>query len=181
VVIDQDLCFGGAKCKTVCPWEIPQRQSGVGIYLHILPTLMGNGVMYKCDLCHDRLVQGKKPACIEACPRSAMLIGPREEIIAMAHERARAINGFIYGEEENGGTSTLYVSPVSFESINKSMEKKPGRPDMKPGLKRQMAKTDPAGKIVLASPVLGAAVAAGALGWLSRRKALVKDAGKKDE
>ncbi|MEN6466317.1 MAG: 4Fe-4S dicluster domain-containing protein [Syntrophaceae bacterium] len=175
VVIDQDLCFGGAKCKTVCPWEIPQRQSGVGIYLHILPTLMGNGVMYKCDLCHDRLVQGKAPACIEACPKKAMLIGPRDEINRLARERARAMNGFIYGREENGGTSTLYVSPVSFEAVNKTMEKKPGRPDMQPGVQRQMARTDTAGKLVLASPVLGAAVAAGALGWLSRRKALVKE------
>ena len=69
VVIDQDLCFGGAKCKTVCPWEIPQRQSGVGIYLHVLPDYMGNGVMYKCDLCNDRLGQGKQPGCIDACPQ----------------------------------------------------------------------------------------------------------------
>ncbi len=89
VVIDQELCFGGAKCKTVCPWGIPQRQSGVGIYLHVLPGLMGNGVMYKCDLCHDRLQAGQRPACIEACPRKAMLIGPRREIEALAEERAK--------------------------------------------------------------------------------------------
>ena len=76
VVIDQDLCFGGAKCKTVCPWEIPQRQSGVGIYLHVLPDYMGNGVMYKCDLCHERLGQGKQPGCIDACPRRRCSSGP---------------------------------------------------------------------------------------------------------
>jgi Fe-S-cluster-containing dehydrogenase component len=181
VVIDQDLCFGGAKCRTVCPWEIPQRQSGVGIYLHVLPTLMGNGVMYKCDLCHDRLVQGKAPACVEACPKKAMLIGPRNEIQTIARERAAAMNGYIYGKDENGGTSTLYVSPVSFEAINKTMEKKPGRPDMKPGVQRAMAGTDAAGKLVLASPIVGAAVAAGALGWLSKRKALLKDTAKKEE
>lgn len=181
VVIDQDLCFGGAKCKTVCPWEIPQRQSGVGIYLHVLPTLMGNGVMYKCDMCHDRLLDGKAPACIEACPKKAMLLGPRNEIYSLAEERAAAMNGYIYGKDENGGTSTLYVSPVSFAAINKTMEKKPGRPDMKPGVQRQMAGTDTAGKLVLASPIVGAAVAAGALGWLAKRKALLKDAGKKEE
>jgi formate dehydrogenase iron-sulfur subunit len=27
VVINHDLCLGGAKCKAVCPWHIPQRQS----------------------------------------------------------------------------------------------------------------------------------------------------------
>ncbi len=173
VVIDQGLCFGGAKCKDVCPWEIPQRQSGVGIYLHVLPGFMGNGVMYKCDLCVDRLKEGKTPGCIEACPRQAMLIGPRREIEKIAEERARAMNGFIYGKNENGGTSTFYVSPVSFELINETIQKKPGQPDMKTDVPRRMAKTDKFGDAVLAAPVLGIA-AAGALGWYARRKEQAK-------
>ncbi|MFO7570767.1 MAG: 4Fe-4S dicluster domain-containing protein [Smithellaceae bacterium] len=177
VVIDQDLCFGGAKCKDVCPWEIPQRQSGVGIYLHVLPGFMGNGVMYKCDLCVERLAEGKLPACIEACPRQAMLIGPRSEIEKIADERARAMNGFIYGKTENGGTSTFYVSPVSFELINETIQKKPGQPDMKTKVPRRMAKTDKFGDAVLVSPVLGLA-AAGALGWYTRRKQQAKKEGK---
>jgi len=173
VVIEQNQCFGGAKCKDVCPWEIPQRQSGVGIYLHVLPGYMGNGVMYKCDLCNERLKAGKLPGCVEACPRKAMLIGPRPEIEKIAKERAWAMNGFIYGKKENGGTSTLYVSPVSFEKIRQTMEKKPGQPDMKPEVGRRMAATDPLGKAVLAAPVLGV-VAAGALNWYSKRKEQVK-------
>ena len=36
----------------------------------------------------------------------------------MARDRAREINGFIYGEKENGGTGTLYVSRVPFEKID---------------------------------------------------------------
>jgi len=173
VVIEQNQCFGGAKCKDVCPWEIPQRQSGVGIYLHVLPGLMGNGVMYKCDLCNERLKEGKLPGCVEACPRKAMIIGPRREIEKTANERASAMSGYLYGKTENGGTSTLYVSPVSFEQINKTMQKKPGQPDMKPDVKRRMASTDPLGKAVLAAPVLGM-VAAGALNWISRRKEQLK-------
>ena len=181
VVIEQDLCFGGAKCKTVCPWEIPQRQSGVGIYLHVMPDYMGNGVMYKCDLCNDRLVRGKQPACIDACPKKAMLIGLRREITALAEERARQMNGHIYGKDENGGTSTLYVSPVPFERINRTMKKEPGRPGMKPGVERQMAATDAVGKAVLASPLLGiAAGAAGAFKWLAGRKSRLTEGGKKD-
>ena len=31
--------------------------------------------------------------------------------------------GYIYGEEENGGTSTFYVSPVPFESIDSALKK----------------------------------------------------------
>ncbi len=181
VVIDRDLCFGGAKCKTVCPWEIPQRQSGVGIYLHVLPGYMGNGVMYKCDLCNGRLQEGKPPACIEACPREAMLIGPRRDVFSLAEERARKMGGYIYGKNENGGTSTLYVSPVSFDLINGTMTKAPGRPDMKVGVERQMAGTDAIGKAVLAAPALGiAAGVAGAFKWLTNRKSKVKESGKED-
>ncbi len=176
VVIEQNQCFGGAKCKDVCPWEIPQRQSGVGIYLHVLPGFMGNGVMYKCDLCDERLKESKLPGCIEACPREAMLIGPRHEIEKIASERVLAMNGFIYGKTENGGTATLYVSPVSFDKIHQTMAKKPGQPDMKPDVVRRMAATDPLGKAVLAAPFLGIA-AAGALGWISRRKEQEKKEG----
>jgi len=181
VVIDQDLCFGGAKCKTVCPWEIPQRQSGVGIYLHVLPDYMGNGVMYKCDLCHERLGQGKQPGCIDACPRKAMLIGPRGVILAEAEKRARQIKGHLYGKSENGGTSTFYVSPVSFDRINQVMKREPGRPDMKPGVDRQMAGTDSLGKAVLAAPAIGiVAGAAGAFKWLADRKSRLTEDDKKD-
>ncbi len=176
VVINQNQCFGGAKCKDVCPWEIPQRQSGVGIYLHVLPGFMGNGVMYKCDLCFERLKEGKLPGCVEACPREALLIGSRKAIEKVAFERARRLNGHVYGDMQNGGTSTLYISLVPFEEINKTMTKKPGQPDMKINIPRRMAGTDPLGKAVLAAPVLGlaAAGAAGVWNWFSRRKEEMK-------
>lgn len=176
VVIDPDLCFGGAKCRSVCPWEIPQRQSGVGIYLHVLPTLAGNGVMYKCDLCNERLKQGKPPGCVESCPRQATLIGTRKDIYSRAEQRAKELNGHIYGKTENGGTSTLYVSAVPFDLINKAIRKQPGRPDMPTGIARSMAGTDIIGKLVLASPIIGiAGGAAGAFRWLSRRRRLVQE------
>ena len=163
VVIDEDICFGGAKCRTVCPWAIPQRQSGVGVYLDIAPTYAGNGVMFKCDLCHDLLQQGQEPACITACPRQAMLIGDREVIIAAAERRAAEIGGHIYGLDENGGTATLYVSPVPFEKIDAAIKKGPGRPHLKK-VERAMAATDGLGLGVLAAPAAG--IAAGVLAAL---------------
>jgi len=169
VAIDKDICFGGAKCKEVCPWAIPQRQSGVGIYLHILPTLAGNGVMFKCDLCRDLLLEGKEPVCIPACPRKAMSIGPREEILAEAERRAAAMNGFIYGKEENGGTSTLYVSPVPFDALNAAIEKGPGRPHLAEA-PRRMEKTDPMGKAVMASPLLGVVAGVAAVAGVRMKK-----------
>ncbi|MEN6374266.1 MAG: 4Fe-4S dicluster domain-containing protein [Smithella sp.] len=182
VVIDQETCFGGVKCKAVCPWQIPQRQSGVGIYLHILPNFMGNGVMYKCDLCVERLSALQKPACVDACPQKAMIHGARRDIYALAEERASKINGFIYGKKENGGTATLYVSDVPFELINKTMKKKPGRPDMPVDVKRRMAETDGLGKATLAAPVLGVMAAGVGLSfkWFYRRKDQIKGEGENE-
>lgn len=177
VVIDQELCFGGAKCKNVCPWQIPQRQSGVGIYLKVAKEFMGNGVMYKCDLCIDRLKQGKLPACVDACPQKAMLIGPREQIYAEAEKRAQAMGGHIFGKQENGGTSTLYVSPVSFKELDQKLspaspDPKEGQPMLKPGVTRKMAESDGMAKAVLTAPAIGlVAGLAGAFSKLSQRKA----------
>ncbi len=71
VIINPVQCFGGA-VQGRLPVEIPQRQSGVGIYLHVLPDFMSGNVMYKCDLCSDRLKEGKnrdasKPARAGPC------------------------------------------------------------------------------------------------------------------
>ncbi|UTW69420.1 4Fe-4S dicluster domain-containing protein [Anaerobacillus sp. HL2] len=59
VKIDTNFCMGGAKCRTVCPWDIPQRQAGVGLYMKLAPDLAGGGVMYKCDMCSDLLAKEK--------------------------------------------------------------------------------------------------------------------------
>ena len=126
VVINYELCLGGAKCKSVCPWHIPQRQSGVGPYMKLQPIPAGGGVMYKCDLCHDRIKKGQTPACVEACEKRLsdkrpLFFGSRSEITRMAHARAKEIGGTLYGEKENGGTATLYVSKVPFEKINAAL------------------------------------------------------------
>jgi formate dehydrogenase iron-sulfur subunit len=127
VVINPDLCMGGAKCKAVCPWGIPQRQSGVGLYLKLQPMPAGGGVMYKCDLCHERLTKGMIPACVEACEkrlgaRRPLFFGNREEIRKIARARAKEMGGYIYGEQENGRTSTFYVSKAPFEKIHARLQ-----------------------------------------------------------
>jgi len=132
VRINDEICLGGAKCRSVCPWDIPQRQTGVGLYLDLLPSMAGNGVMYKCDRCLGRTDKGELPACIEACPMDVQQIGPRDEIVRKAHELAESMNGYIYGETENGGTNTIYVSPVPFEKLAATFTPGPGRPGLGP-------------------------------------------------
>lgn len=125
VSIDADICLGGAKCRTVCPWQIPQRQTGVGLYLDLLPRYAGNGVMYKCDRCADVVAHGGVPACIEACPNAVQSIGPRDTIITEARRLAAERGWHLYGLDENGGTSTIYLSPVPFADIQAALEATP--------------------------------------------------------
>lgn len=158
--IDADLCLGGSKCKNVCPWSIPERQTGVGPYLNLLPALAGNGVMYKCDRCYNRLEKGELPACIKACPENVQTIGPRSEILEQAHGLAKEINGYIYGEYENGGTNTIYVSPVPFDRLNAAVEKKKGRPHLAHA-ENMMADGTNLSRAMLIAPLAGLAAAFG--------------------
>jgi Fe-S-cluster-containing dehydrogenase component len=158
--IDSDLCMGGAKCRTVCPWKIPQRQTGVGLYLDLMPNFAGNGVMYKCDRCYDRVAQGDLPACIEACPEEVQTIGPRDEIVAQAHALAREMDGYIYGETENGGTNTIYVSPVPFNRLNDAVEKGKGQPHLAQ-VEDVMADNNKLARAMLIAPIAGIAAAFG--------------------
>ncbi len=161
VCIDPELCLGGAKCRDVCPWGIPQRQSGVGIYLNFDPAL-GGGVLYKCDFCALRADAGKEPACVDACRLSraerggqpAVIAGTREEIVARAKARAAEVGGHVYGLEENGGTSVIYVSSVPFEKIDAALVARKDRFRM-PKVKNRMYEENAGVRTLLAAPVAG--------------------------
>lgn len=167
VTIDPDFCMGGSKCRDVCPWGIPQRQAGVGLYLKLVPELAGGGVMYKCDMCADLLAQGEKPACETACPKDAIIFGPYHEIREEAYRRAEAIGGYVYGDKENGGTLTFYVSDVPFAAIDEAITKKkeaendtkPGRPHMRPEVENVLDSAYGMMWATLLAPVAGAAAA----------------------
>lgn len=167
VRIATDICLGGAKCRTVCPWHIPQRQTGVGLYLDLMPRFAGNGVMYKCDRCRERMAAGEQPACIEACPNGVQTIGPRTEIVAAAHALAQKTGGFVYGATENGGTNTIYVSPVPFSELDAAVAKGPGRPGLGKTADVMGDQANLATSVLLA-PLAG--VVAGALRLYSRAK-----------
>jgi formate dehydrogenase iron-sulfur subunit len=126
VTINEGLCLGGAKCRIVCPWDVPQRQAGVGVYTYLDPLPVGGGVMYKCDLCVDELAAGNTPACASGCPTGAIQIGDRDALFADAERRAREYGGdrwrdHLYGRDEHGGTSTVYVSRVPFRAIDEAI------------------------------------------------------------
>lgn len=156
--IDSQICLGGSKCNKVCPWDIPQRQTGTGLYLDLLPAFAGNGVMYKCDRCYQKIEKGEQPACIEACPEDVQTIGKRSDIIKMAKDLAKETDGYIYGLDENGGTNTIYVSPVPFDQLVFDTGK--GKPHMHP-VQDTMADGSNLAIAMAIAPVAGAAAAVG--------------------
>jgi len=75
----------------------------------------------KCDMCVDRLEQGLAPACADGCPTGAITFGDRDELVAEAERRIRhnpeRYIDHIYGKDELGGTSMLYLSSIPFEKL----------------------------------------------------------------
>jgi formate dehydrogenase iron-sulfur subunit len=109
VVYDRDLCMGCRYCLQACPFQAPAYE-----WEKLAPYVA------KCDFCAERLAAGQQPACTEACPVAAAQFGDREELLAEAHRRIREKeNGvqYIYGEQEAGGTSVLFLSDIPFEKL----------------------------------------------------------------
>ncbi|MCP4372305.1 MAG: 4Fe-4S ferredoxin, partial [Deltaproteobacteria bacterium] len=102
------------------------------------------------------------------CPEDVQTMGPRDEIIKKAHELAKEIGGYIYGENENGGTNTIYVSPVPFEELNKAIEKGKGKPHLKP-VKDTMADANNLAAAMIIAPIAGAVAAAGKFYKMSKK------------
>lgn len=72
VVVDRDKCLGQEECSRLClracSWNAPQFGPEP------------DARMEKCDLCLERLEQGLRPICVEACPMYALDAGPLDEL-----------------------------------------------------------------------------------------------------
>lgn len=105
-----DKCMGCRFCMVSCPFDIPKAE-----YHSWNPRIM------KCSMCYERLQEGKKPACVEACPTDTLMFGPKRELMEIARHRVYSHPDKyvhrIYGEHEAGGTGWLYLSAVPFEQI----------------------------------------------------------------
>ena len=111
VTYDQDRCIGCRYCMYACPFQVPNYE-----WKEQLPLIV------KCDMCVSRISDGRsEPACAATCPTDAIIFGKKSDMLAEAHRRIDASPGkfinHVYGETENGGTATFYISPVPFEDM----------------------------------------------------------------
>lgn len=75
VAVNEDICIGCKSCRMACPYNAPQYDPR-------------KGNMTKCNGCYERLAEGMKPICVDACPLRALDFGPIEELRAKYGELA---------------------------------------------------------------------------------------------
>jgi anaerobic dimethyl sulfoxide reductase subunit B (iron-sulfur subunit) len=63
VRVDPAKCDGCQACAPACPFGVPDFDA--------------KGTLQLCDLCSDRLSEGRKPMCTDACPTQALVWHPR--------------------------------------------------------------------------------------------------------
>jgi len=74
VLVDRDRCIGCKFCLWVCPYGAPHFDE--------------SGKMVKCDMCIERLREGKKTACEAICIAKAITVASPEEIAQIQAKKA---------------------------------------------------------------------------------------------
>jgi formate dehydrogenase iron-sulfur subunit len=113
VTYDPARCIGCRYCQYACPFHVPRFEWDKAHF----------PVIAKCHFCYEsRILKGiGGPACADRCPTSALIFGKRGDLVAEAEKRisenpTRYVN-HVYGKDDAGGTSVLYLSAVPFEKL----------------------------------------------------------------
>jgi formate dehydrogenase iron-sulfur subunit len=100
VVVQEDICNGCGYCVPACPFGVIDQRRG-------------DGRVWKCTMCYDRLHVGLEPACAQACPTKSIQFGPLDQLREHARERvdtlhARGVtDARLYGDDDGDGVGGL--------------------------------------------------------------------------
>jgi Fe-S-cluster-containing dehydrogenase component len=73
-LVEEKRCIGCRACLWICPYGAP--------------SFKEEGKMVLCNLCIDRLREGKKTACEATCQAGAIFVGSPEEVSERRSQRA---------------------------------------------------------------------------------------------
>jgi formate dehydrogenase iron-sulfur subunit len=96
VVVQGDICNGCGYCVPSCPYGVIEQRKG-------------DGRVFKCTMCYDRLTDGLQPACATACPTQSIQFGNLDELQARADARLATLKeqgvetARLYGRDEDDG------------------------------------------------------------------------------
>lgn len=96
VVVQQDVCNGCGYCVSACPYGV-------------LGQREGDGRVFKCTMCYDRIGQGQEPACAKACPTKSIQFGELDQLRERAAERVAELHdrgvadARLYGADPDDG------------------------------------------------------------------------------
>ncbi len=88
VMVNYDACIGCRYCQVACPYgartfleSIQPYYPGRGLtpYEEMMFAKHQVGTVEKCNLCADRIAQGKDPACVATCPTYARTFGDLDD------------------------------------------------------------------------------------------------------
>lgn len=111
VVVQQDICNGCGYCVPACPFGVLDRRH-LPATADPSPAFLGkkgDGRVWKCTLCYDRLKGGHEPACAKACPTDSIQFGPLDELRERADQRLAKLQGEgwrkaqLYGHDAGDG------------------------------------------------------------------------------
>jgi len=116
VIYNVSKCIGCRYCMMACPFQIPTYEYDRAL----LPRVR------KCTFCFEYITKlprdkGGLPACAQVCPMEVMSFGKRSDILELACWKIQNNPGkyrnHIFGEQEVGGTSWLYLAADPFEEL----------------------------------------------------------------
>lgn len=125
-------CIGCRYCTTACPynvrnfnWYEPKWPKEMKGSLNRDVSIRRKGVVEKCTFCHHRLLKAREkakaegreflaedyvPACVQACPSSAMYFGDLNDPFSMVSKLSRERRAFRLLEDLGTEPKVIYLS-----------------------------------------------------------------------